>query len=180
MSFTSGNQKWWTWLHFNTIEYNSNRKMKNIQFFQFKYLWNENWPCLKIGQSQPRVMIYINFVVLQTLMIHAKFQGNWPSGSVDFLRFWAWRPSWSFDLDQLYKLSFPLPKEAPHKIWLWLAKRFLRRYLKNVDGRGTTDPRLWVYYKHTLWASWRLRWAKKVFGSSDKTICMDRHFPQIF
>ena len=26
-------------------------------------------------------MIYINFVVLQTLMLYAKFQGNWPSGS---------------------------------------------------------------------------------------------------
>ena len=25
-------------------------------------------------------------------------------------------PSWSCDLDHLYKLSFPLPKEAPHEI----------------------------------------------------------------
>ena len=25
------------------------------------------------------------------------------------------RPSWSCDLYHLYKLSFPLPKEAPHK-----------------------------------------------------------------
>ena len=32
------------------------------------------------GQGQPRVMIYINFVALQTLMLHAKFQGNLPSG----------------------------------------------------------------------------------------------------
>ena len=35
-----------------------------------------------------------------------------------FYHIWAWRPSWSCDLDQLYKHSFPLPKEAPHKIWL--------------------------------------------------------------
>ena len=27
----------------------------------------------------------------------------------------AWRPSWSCDLDDLYKLSFPLPKEVPQK-----------------------------------------------------------------
>ena len=32
-----------------------------------------------------------------------------------FYHIWAWRPSWSCDLDHLYKLSFPLPKEAPHK-----------------------------------------------------------------
>ena len=33
------------------------------------------------------VMIYKTFVVLQTLMLHAKFQGNWPSdsGEEDFL-----------------------------------------------------------------------------------------------
>ena len=35
-----------------------------------------------------------------------------------FYHIWAWRPSWSCDLDHFYKLSFPLPKEAPHKIWL--------------------------------------------------------------
>ena len=35
-----------------------------------------------------------------------------------FYHIWAWRPSWSCDLDHLYKLLFPLPKEAPHKIWL--------------------------------------------------------------
>ena len=29
----------------------------------------------------------------------------------------AWRPSCSCDLDHLYKLSFSLPKEAPHEIW---------------------------------------------------------------
>ena len=31
---------------------------------------------------------------------------------------WAWRPSLSCDLDAANKFSFPLPKEAPHKIWL--------------------------------------------------------------
>ena len=29
-----------------------------------------------------------------------------------------WQPSWSCDLDHLYKLSFTLPKDAPHKVWL--------------------------------------------------------------
>ena len=35
-----------------------------------------------------------------------------------FYHIWAWRPSWSCDLDHLYKLSFPLPKDAPHEVWL--------------------------------------------------------------
>ena len=58
-------------------------------------------------------------------MLHAKFQDHRTSGSgeEDFFKvftdhIWAWRPSWSCDLDNLYKLSFPLPKEVPHKIWL--------------------------------------------------------------
>ena len=31
---------------------------------------------------------------------------------------WAWRPPWSCDPDAANKISFTLPKEAPHKIWL--------------------------------------------------------------
>ena len=42
---------------------------------------NLNWTWHKIGQGQPGVMIYINFVVLQSMMLHTKFQGNWPNGS---------------------------------------------------------------------------------------------------
>ena len=33
-----------------------------------------------------------------------------------FYHILAWRPSWSCDLDAANKISFPLPKEAPHKI----------------------------------------------------------------
>ena len=35
----------------------------------------------EIGQGRPRVMIYINFVKLQSLMLHTKFQNHRPSGS---------------------------------------------------------------------------------------------------
>ena len=35
-----------------------------------------------------------------------------------FYHIWALRPSWSCDLDHLYKLLFPLPKEAPHYLAL--------------------------------------------------------------
>ena len=51
-----------------------------------------------------------------------------------FYHIWAWRPSWPCDLDHLYKLSFPLPKEAP------LAKRFQRRRCLNiVDNDNDND-----------------------------------------
>ena len=42
-----------------------------------------------MGQGQPRVTIYINFVELESPMLHAKFQDHRTSGSgeEDFLRF---------------------------------------------------------------------------------------------
>ena len=57
-----------------------------------------------------------------------------------FYHIWAWRPSWSCDQDPANKLSFPLPKDAPHKIWLSSAKRFQRtRCLKLWTTDGRTD-----------------------------------------
>ena len=51
-------------------------------------------------------------------MLYAKFQDHMISGSGEkdfkvFFYIWAWRSSWSCDLDYSYKLS----KEAPHEIW---------------------------------------------------------------
>ena len=40
-----------------------------------------NSPCLKIGQCQPRVIIYINFEELGSLMLYAKFQDYRITGS---------------------------------------------------------------------------------------------------
>ena len=92
------------------------------------WAWRPSWSCgiyinfRKIGQGQSRVIIYINFLELESPMLHAKIQDHRTSGSGEddfkgFYHIWAWRPSWSCDLDHLYKLTFPLPKEAPHKIW---------------------------------------------------------------
>ena len=54
-----------------------------------------------------------------------------------FYHIWAWRPSWSCDPDAANKISFPLPKKAPHKIWLRSAQRFWKRRSLSIvnDGR---------------------------------------------
>ena len=54
--------------------------------------------------------------------MHTKIQGHQPFGSgeedffLGFYHIWAWRPSWSCDLDHLSKLLFPHPIEAPYEI----------------------------------------------------------------
>ena len=59
----------------------------------------------------------------------------------------AWRPYWSCDLDNLYKLSFPLPKEAPYKILALIGQAVLERTFENVNGRAVAGP--WLSYKLT-------------------------------
>ena len=53
-------------------------------------------------------------------MLHTKFHENRPAENLlkGFYHIWAWRPSWSCDLDFAIKLSSPLPMDAPHKISL--------------------------------------------------------------
>ena len=67
-------------------------------------------------------MIYIKFVELDCLMLHAKFQSHRPSGSgkEDFLKVLLFiaMAAMSCDLNHSYKLSLPLPNDAPHKVWL--------------------------------------------------------------
>ena len=58
-----------------------------------------------------------------------------------FYHIWAWRPSWSCDLDFLYTHWSPLPIDASCKIWLWLAKRFQRRRSLRLWTDGRTDER---------------------------------------
>ena len=43
-----------------------------------------------------------------------------------------------------YKLSFPLPKDAPYEVWLRLTKGFQRRCLNIVDNDDDDDG-AWVY-----------------------------------
>ena len=43
-----------------------------------------------------------------------RLQDHWSSGS----HIWEWQLFWSCDPDAVNKVSFLIPKEAPHKIWL--------------------------------------------------------------
>ena len=65
--------------------------MTNFSFSQSNADGTKIDLAVKICKGQPRVMIYMNFVVVQTLLLHTKFQGNWPigSGGEDLLGFWA-------------------------------------------------------------------------------------------
>ena len=56
-------------------------------------------------------------------MLHTKFRENRPTSSKEedfegFLPYMGVGPFWSCDPDAANKVSFPLPKEAPHKIRL--------------------------------------------------------------
>ena len=61
---------------------------------------------IHVGQGQPRVIIYINFVELESPMLHAKFQdiGLLVLEKIfkGFYYIWAWWPSWLCDLYHLY------------------------------------------------------------------------------
>ena len=62
-----------------------------IQFYFFpsNSIRDQIWPCRKIGQGQPRVIIWTNLVVFEHRMLHTMFQGHLPfgSGEEDILRF---------------------------------------------------------------------------------------------
>ena len=65
------------------------KKINNFHFFPYKSLCDQIWPWRKMGQGQPREIIWTILVVLTYTMLHTKFQGHWSigSGEEDFLRF---------------------------------------------------------------------------------------------
>ena len=110
-------------------------------------------------------MIYIYILILfyYTLAIDASRQVSLKSVYwfrrrrflMGFYHIWAWQPSLSCDLDYLYTHWFPHSIDASHKIWLWLAKRFLRRrrlniveiYIYIAPGWGHMSPWGPVYFR---------------------------------
>ena len=147
---------------FQIINDNSFWKIYCFTFFPYKSIRDLIWPCRKICQGQPRVIIWANwqysstrwciqrFKVIGLLALEKKI-------SLGFYHIWPWWPSWSCDQDHLSKLSFPHSIVAPYEIWLWLVQCFLRRRcLKSVDDDvWQTD----LSYKLT--GSGELKWKKK-------------------
>ena len=52
-----------------------------------------------------------------------------------------WRPSWSCDLNHLYKLSFPLPKNAPHEALALIDQAVSEENIFEIVDDGRTDGR---------------------------------------
>ena len=68
-------------------------------------------PCRKMGQGQPRVIIWTNYKRLESPMLHTKFRRNWSSGfwKKRFLKcftIWAWQSSWSCDQHRVIFINF--------------------------------------------------------------------------
>ena len=62
----------------------SNQKFLKKPLFHFFPIQKHKGPNLayrKIGQGEPRVIIWINLVVLEHPMLCTKFQGHWPFGA---------------------------------------------------------------------------------------------------
>ena len=99
---------------FQVIGCNSSEKSTVFTFSYRKALVTKFSSCCKIGQGQPRVIIWTNYDGLESPMLHTKFRGNRSTGSreEDFRRvftiyIWAWQPSWSCDQHHVHKFSFP-------------------------------------------------------------------------
>ena len=146
----------------------------------------QNWPCCKIGQGQPRVIIYSNFVKLESQMLHAKFQDHRTSGSV------VWKCLKAFTIYgcsshlgnvtwTIYtNFGFPVPKTLNMKIGIDWPCRFregiLWKWWVPKDGR-TLDR--WTSARYTISSpcepngSGQLRWAK-MWTDGDGQQRMDR------
>ena len=133
--------------NFQVTGYQTSWKIQCFHFFPLKSLCNQNWACCKIGQGQPKVMIYINYDGKESPQCYipsfVEIDPPVPEKKIfyGFYHIWAWRPSWSCDHDYLYKLSFPLPTDAPREVWLWLVKHFQRRRSLKLWTTTTTDGR---------------------------------------
>ena len=52
-------------------------------FSPYKSMRDQIWTCRKIGQGEPRVIIWTNYDRPKASMLHTKPQGHWPFGSVE-------------------------------------------------------------------------------------------------
>ena len=119
------------------------QKNNNFHFFPYKSLCDQIWPWRKMGQGQPRVIIWTTLVELPYTMLHTKFQGHRSIGSgEDFLRFLPYMgmaAMWPILFEQLF-----FPKGPGGCIWNLVAIGPVvseEKLFEIVDGRRTTDGR---------------------------------------
>ena len=125
------------------------------------------WPCCKIGQGQPRDIIWTNLVVLEHPMLHTKFQSHRPSGfGDDFLRFLPYMGMaailvmWPGSFEQTF-----VPPSQGGSIWnlASISPVVSEEMFENVDIHTTyihTHIRTTEAYPTSSPVSLRLRWAK--------------------
>ena len=69
-------------LHLTTFRSQASRISKNTAFnFFYRKACYQIWPCRKLGQGQPRIIIWTNCDGPESKMLHTKFPGNRSTGS---------------------------------------------------------------------------------------------------
>ena len=90
------------------------KKVKVNQMLSFAYSWKNS----SIQRHIP------SFRTICELVLEEKIFRS-------FYHIKAWRPYWLCDLDDLDKILFPLPLEAPYEVLLQFAQWLLRRWFKS-------------------------------------------------
>ena len=147
-------------------------RIHSFHYFLWKSPNYKIWPCRKIGQGQPRVIIWTNYDGLESTMLHIKFRGNRSTGSgeEDFWMIFTiyGRGGHLGHVTQMPRTKFrsPYPRrlhikfgfDRPSGFWedVWA--------LWTTDGRttdGRTDGRRTPDHGYTISSpmSLRLRWA---------------------
>ena len=123
-------------------QYNSFWKIHCFNFFPYKSVGDQTWPCPKIGQGQSRVIIWTILVEPEYPMLHTKFQVICllvPEKILKgFYHTWAWGLSWSCDLNHLNNFRCLIPRRLHMKFGF------------NQPG-GYWGKEVWKYW---IWVTW--------------------------
>ena len=163
--------------HFGHLLLVSNHRrqyfLKNPLFYLFPRQKHKGPICRKIGQGQPRVIIWTNLVVLEHPMLHTTFQVHRPfdSGKEDLFRFLPYMGMvatlvmWPGPFEQtfvppfhrssIWNLTLIGPAVSEEKVF----KECERRTPTTDDDDGRRSPT----YPISSPMSPRLRWAKKTW-----------------
>ena len=151
--------------NFDITDYNSFWRINCFTFFPYKSIRGQIWPCRKLCEGQPKVIIWTNLVVREHPMLYTKFQRHRQFASKEedfnvFYHIWAYRSTVTWDIWtnvcspiswRLHvKFGFNRPSGFKREdVW-----KYWRRTTDDVQKR-TTEACL--YYK--------LRWAKYPRGN---------------